>query len=197
MPLARWFAFLTAGCPGNGGARSRRVVARPFLGLVCMTCGAWPSCHKLRSLVHAGETSPVTFQGRDWGGSAFKKWSIPRAVDMPRSSCDHRALSLSGPPDGVHRCSLEGSASRWSLPATSPSESVRLWWRRRSCLPLAVVGGVQPREGCCNILKSQPRFETQTPPPNFSPFVLFFSLTLPPLGHPTICIYLKLFEHLT
>jgi hypothetical protein len=63
---------------------------------------------------------------------------------MPRSSCDHRALSPSGPPDGVRRCFLEGSASRSSLPTTSPSESVRSWWCRRSCLLLAAVGGVQP-----------------------------------------------------
>jgi hypothetical protein len=77
------------------------------------------------------------------GGSAFKKGSISWAVDMPRSSCDHRALSPSGPPDGVRQCSLEGSASRSSLPATSPSESARSWWCRRSCLLLAAVGGVQ------------------------------------------------------
>jgi hypothetical protein len=62
---------------------------------------------------------------------------------MPRSSCDHRALSPSGPPDGVRRCSLEGSAPRSSLPATSPSESAHSWWCHRSCL-LAAVGGVQP-----------------------------------------------------
>jgi hypothetical protein len=66
---------------------------------------------------------------------------------MPRSSCNHRALPPSGPPDGVHRCSLEGSASRPSLPATSPPESSRSWWCRRSCLLLAAVGGVQPRGG--------------------------------------------------
>jgi hypothetical protein len=47
------------------------------------------------------------------------------------------------PPDGVRRCSLEGSASRSSLPATSPSKSAHSWWCRRSCL-LAAVGGVQP-----------------------------------------------------
>jgi hypothetical protein len=85
----------------------------------------------------------VTLQGREWG-SAFKKGSISRAVDMPRSSCDHRALSPSGPPDGVRRCSLEGSASRPSLPATSPTESARSWRHHRSCLLLAAVGGVQP-----------------------------------------------------
>jgi hypothetical protein len=78
------------------------------------------------------------------GGSAFKKSSISRAVDMPCSSCDHRALPHSGPPDGVRQCSLEGSASRSSLPVTSRSESARSWRCRRSCLLLAAVGGVQP-----------------------------------------------------
>jgi hypothetical protein len=81
-------------------------------------------------------------QGREWGGLPFKKGSIFRAVDMGRSSRDQRALSPSGPPDGVRRCSLEGSASRSSLAATSPSKSTHSWWCRRSCL-LAVVGGVQ------------------------------------------------------
>jgi hypothetical protein len=66
---------------------------------------------------------------------------------MPRSSCDHCPLSPSGSPDGVRWCSLEGSASRSSLPATSPSESVRSWWCRRSCLLPAAVGGVQPHGG--------------------------------------------------
>jgi hypothetical protein len=89
----------------------------------------------------------VTLQGREWGDLPFKKGSIPRAVDMPRSACDHRALSPSGPPDGVRRCSLEGSASRSSLSVTSPSESVRSWWCRRSCLLPAAVEGVQPHGG--------------------------------------------------
>jgi hypothetical protein len=84
------------------------------------------------------------------GRSAFKKGSISRAVDMPRPSCDHRALLPSKPPDGVRRCSLEGSASRPSLPATSPSESARSWLCHRSCLPLAAVGGAQPRGGWCS-----------------------------------------------
>jgi hypothetical protein len=147
MPLARRFAFLTAGYPENGVARNRRVVARSFLGLVCMTCGAWPPCHKVGPLVYAGGDFTRDASGALVGGSAFKKGSIPRVVDMPRSSCDHRALSPSGPPDGVHRCSLEGSASRSSLPATSPSESMRSWWCRRSCLLPAAVGGVQPHGG--------------------------------------------------
>jgi hypothetical protein len=53
MPLARRFAFLTAGYSEKEGARNRRAVARSSLGLVCMTCGAWPPCHKVGSLVHA------------------------------------------------------------------------------------------------------------------------------------------------
>jgi hypothetical protein len=147
MPLVLWFAFLTAGCPKNEGARNRRAVARSFLGLVCMTCGAWPPCHKVRSLVHAGGDFTCDASGARAGGSAFKKGSISRAVVMPRSSCNHRALSPSGPPDGVRRCSLEGSASRSSLPATSPSESMRSWWCRRSCLLPSAVGEVQPHGG--------------------------------------------------
>jgi hypothetical protein len=112
-----------------------------------MTCGAWPSCHKVGSLVYAGGDFTRDASGARVGGSAFKKGSIPRAVDMHRSSCDHRALSPSRPPDGVHQCSLEGSASRSSLPTTSPSESVHSWWCHRSCLLPAAVGGVQPHGG--------------------------------------------------
>jgi hypothetical protein len=144
MPLARRFAFLAAGCPENEGARNSRVVAHSFFGLVCMTCGAWPPCHKVGSSVHAGGDFTRDASGARVGGSAFKKGSISRAVDMPRSSCDLRALSPSGPPDGVRRCSLEGSTSRSFLPATSPLESARSWWCRRSCPLLAAVGGVQP-----------------------------------------------------
>jgi hypothetical protein len=147
MPYVRRFAFLTVGCLENGGARNRRAVARSFLGLVYMTCGAWPPCHKVGSLVYAGGDFTRDASGARVGGSAFKKGSIPRALDMPRSSCDHRALSPSGPPDGARRCSLEGSASRSSLPVTSPSESMRSWWCHRSCLLPAVIGGVQPHGG--------------------------------------------------
>jgi hypothetical protein len=60
---------------------------------------------------------------------------------MPCSSCIHRALSPSGPPDGVRRCSLEGSASGPPPPVISPSRS---WWCYRSCLLLAAVRGAQP-----------------------------------------------------
>jgi hypothetical protein len=66
---------------------------------------------------------------------------------MSRSSCIHRALPPSGPPDGVRRCSLEGSASGLPPPAISPPESLRSWWCCRSCLLLAAVRGAQPRGG--------------------------------------------------
>jgi hypothetical protein len=98
--------------------------------------------------VHAGGDFTRDTSGARVGGSAFKKGSIPRAVDMPRLSCDHRALSPFGSPDGVRRCSLEGSASRSSLLATSLSKSVHSWWWcHRSCLLPAAVGGVQPHRG--------------------------------------------------
>jgi hypothetical protein len=89
----------------------------------------------------------VMLQGREWGDLPLKRGSIPQAVGMPRSSCDHRSLPPSGPPDGMRRCSLEGSVSRPSLPVTSPSESMRSWWCRRSCLLPAAIGGVQPHGG--------------------------------------------------
>jgi hypothetical protein len=98
--------------------------------------------------VHVGGDFTRDASGARVGGSAFKKGSISRAADMSRSSCNHRALPPSGPPDGVRRCSLEGSASRPSFPATSPPESACSWWCRRSCFLLAAVGGVQPHGNC-------------------------------------------------
>jgi hypothetical protein len=53
------------------------------------------------------------------GRAAFKKGSIPRAVDMPPHSLMHCALPPFEPPDGEHPC----------------------------CLLLAAVGGARPRGG--------------------------------------------------
>jgi hypothetical protein len=100
MPLSRRFAFLTAGCPENRGARSRRVVAHPYLGLVCMTCGACPPCHKVRSLVHSGGDFARDVSGARVGGSSFKKGLIP-----PGSR--HASLLLRPPRPFAFR------ASRW------------------------------------------------------------------------------------
>jgi hypothetical protein len=70
---------------------------------------------------------------------------------MPRSSCIHRVLPLSGPLDGARWCSLEGSASRPPPPAVSPPESSRpsfsAQWCSQSCLFLAAVRGAQPHGG--------------------------------------------------
>jgi hypothetical protein len=157
MLLVRRFTFLTAGCSENEGAHNRGAVARSLCGglssscfeSVCMTCGAWPPCHRVGTLVHVGETLPVTLRARV-GKSAFKKGSIPWAVAMPRSSCIHRALPPSRPPDGVRQYSLEGSASGPLSPAISPPESSCSWWCYRSCLLLAAVRGAQLRGGWCS-----------------------------------------------
>jgi hypothetical protein len=147
MSLVRRFAFLTAGCPENEGAHNCRAVVCSFFGLVYMTCGAWPPRHKVGTLVLVRGDFDRDASGARVGRSAFKK-----GVDLPGSS--HASLLLhpsplppSGPPDGVRRCSLEGSASGSSSPAISSPTSSHLWWCRRSCLPLVVVRGVQPRGG--------------------------------------------------
>jgi hypothetical protein len=77
MPLAR-FAFLTAGCPETEGARNRRAVARSFLGLVCMTRGAWPPCHKVGSLVHAEGDFTRDASGVRVGDLPLKRGRSPR-----------------------------------------------------------------------------------------------------------------------
>jgi hypothetical protein len=97
--------------------------------------------------VHVGGDFARDASGARVGRSAFKKGLISRAVDMPPSSCDHHALPPSGPPDGVRRCSLEGSASGPSPPAISSPKSSRSWWCRRSFLLVVVVRGVQPHGG--------------------------------------------------
>jgi hypothetical protein len=54
MLLVRRFAFQTAGCPENEGAHNCGAVSRSLFGSVCVTCGAWPPCHKVGTLVHVG-----------------------------------------------------------------------------------------------------------------------------------------------
>jgi hypothetical protein len=106
MPLVRRFAFLTTGCQENGGAHNCGAVARSSFGSVCMTCGAWPPCHKLGTLVHVGGDSARDASRTRVGRSTFKNGSISRVVAMPRSPCIHHALPPFGPLDGVRRCSL-------------------------------------------------------------------------------------------
>jgi hypothetical protein len=147
MPLVRQFAFLTAGCPENEGVHNYGAVARSLFGSVCITCVAWPPCHKVGTLVHVGGDFARDASRARVGRSAFKKGWISRAVAMPHSSCIHRALLPSGPPDGVRQCSLEGSASGPLPPAISPLESSRSRGCCRSCLLLVVVRGAQPCGG--------------------------------------------------
>jgi hypothetical protein len=147
MLLVRRFAFLTAGFSENEGAHNCGAIARSFFGSVCMTCGAWPPCHKVGTLVYVGGDFARDASGVRVGRSSFKKGSISRVVAMPRSSCIHRALPPPRPPDGVHRCFLEGSASGSSPPTISPLESSHSWWCCRSCSLLAAVRGAQPRGG--------------------------------------------------
>jgi hypothetical protein len=143
MPFMRRFAFLSASCPKNRGAYNCGAVARSFVGSVCMTCGAWPSCQKVRTLVYVRGDFARDASGARVGRSTFKKGLIFWVVAMPRSPCIHRALPPFGPLDGVRRCSLEGSASGPSPPTISSPKSSCSWWRHRSCL-LVVVRGVQP-----------------------------------------------------
>jgi hypothetical protein len=77
MPLAWRFAFLTTGCPGNGGARNRGAVARSSIGLIFMACGTWPPCHKVRSLVHAGGDFTRDASGERMGDLPLKRGRSP------------------------------------------------------------------------------------------------------------------------
>jgi hypothetical protein len=62
MLLVQRFAFLTAGCSENEGAHNHGAVVcslcggspSSFFGSVSMTCGAWPPCHRVGTLVHVG-----------------------------------------------------------------------------------------------------------------------------------------------
>jgi hypothetical protein len=97
MPLVRRFAFLSVGCPENGGAHNCGAVAHSFFASVHMTCGAWPPCQKVGTLVCVGGDFALDASGARVGRSAFKKGSISRVVAMPRSTCIHCALPPSGP----------------------------------------------------------------------------------------------------
>jgi hypothetical protein len=171
MPLARRFAFLTAGCPENEGTRNRRAVARS-LGLVCMTCGAWPPCHKVRSLVHTGGDFTRDASGARVGRPTFKKGSFSRAVAMPRSSCDHRALSPFGPLNGC-------AGVLWSDPRQG--RLFRRLHRRRACARGGVIDLVfflLLLEGC------NPMGVGILPPFGFKDFHHAARLQSPAGGHP-------------
>jgi hypothetical protein len=85
MLLVRRFVFLTAGCLENEGAHNREAVARSlcgdspssFFGSVCMTCVAWPSCHRVRTLVHVGGDFARDTSRREWGDLPLKRDRSP------------------------------------------------------------------------------------------------------------------------
>jgi hypothetical protein len=157
MPLVRRFAFPTTGCFESEGVHNPGAVAAPLcgglpsslFGPASTTRGACPPCHRADLLVHTRRLCPWR-SGRKRGTSSFKKGSTPRVEVMPCSSCILRALPPSGPLDGVCRCLLEGDASKPSPPVVLSSESLRPQLGCRSCLPFAVIRGVQPREGRCS-----------------------------------------------
>jgi hypothetical protein len=139
MPLVRRFAFLTAGCPENGGAHNRRVVERSFFGSVCMTCGAWPPCHKVGTLVHVGEDFACDASGARVGRSAFKKGSISRTVR-------HASLLLRPSRPSAYQ------ASRWGAPVFSGGIRVRVVSSGDLIteeLALVVVPPILSSSSCC------------------------------------------------
>jgi hypothetical protein len=85
MLLVRRFVFLTAGCPENEGVHNRGAVARSLcggsasscFGSVCMTCGAWPPCHRVGTLVHIGGDFARDASGREWGNLPLKRGRSP------------------------------------------------------------------------------------------------------------------------
>jgi hypothetical protein len=85
MLLVRRFAFLTAGCHENEVAHNHGAVAHSlgggstssFFGPVCMTCGAWPPCLRVGTLVHVGGDFARDASGREWGDLPLKRDRSP------------------------------------------------------------------------------------------------------------------------
>jgi hypothetical protein len=83
MLLVRRFAFLTVGCGKDGRAYNRGAVARSLcddspssrFGPACMTCGAWPPCHRMGTLVRIGGDLARDALGREPGNLPLKRGS--------------------------------------------------------------------------------------------------------------------------
>jgi hypothetical protein len=83
MLLVRRFASLTAGCGEDGRANNRRAVARSLcddspssrFGPACMTCAAWPPCHRMGTLVRIGGDLARDASGRERGNLPLKRGS--------------------------------------------------------------------------------------------------------------------------
>jgi hypothetical protein len=103
----------TASCGGAEGALSRGAVARSSFGLFCMICRAWPPCHKVRSLVHAGGDFT-----RDTSGVRVEGICLYKGVDP--SGSRHASLLLRPPRPSAFR------ASRWGVPVFSGGIRVKV-----------------------------------------------------------------------
>jgi hypothetical protein len=83
MLLVQRFAFLTVGCGEDESVYNRRAVARSLcddspssrFGLACMTCEAWPPCHRMGTLVRIGGDLARDATGREWGNLPLKRGS--------------------------------------------------------------------------------------------------------------------------
>jgi hypothetical protein len=83
MLLVRRFAFLTVGCDKDEGAHNRGAVARSLcsgslcsrFGAACMTCEAWPPCHRMGTLVRIGGGPARDSSGRERGNVPLKRGS--------------------------------------------------------------------------------------------------------------------------
>jgi hypothetical protein len=84
-PFVRRFIFLTAGCPENEGAHNRGAVARSLrgglpssrFGLVSLTHGARPPCHRVGTLEYVGGDFARDALGREWGDLPIKRDRSP------------------------------------------------------------------------------------------------------------------------
>jgi hypothetical protein len=119
MLLVRRFAFLTAGFSENEGAHNCGAVARSLcggspsscFGSVCMTCGAWPPCHRAVTLVHVEGNFVRDASGREWGDLPLKRIYLP-------DSSHALLLSHSSHPSAFR-------SSRWGAPVFSGGIHVR------------------------------------------------------------------------
>jgi hypothetical protein len=113
---------LTVGCGEDEGAHYHGAVACSLcddspsscFGPACMTCEAWPPCHRMGTLVRIRGDLARDASRRDRGNLPFKKGFIPRVAAMPCFSPTRGVLS---PPSSLRPFAFKVSALRCrSLP---------------------------------------------------------------------------------
>jgi hypothetical protein len=83
MLLVRRFAFLTVGCGEDEGVNNRGAVIRSLCSgspssrfrPACMTCEAWPPCHRMGTLVRIGGDLARDASGCERGNLSLKRSS--------------------------------------------------------------------------------------------------------------------------